>query len=92
MAKNEAWKGLKFPSSRPSPVSVAKHAAGLTAEYVRCRAWPCREVVGVCRDAAVLGLGAASITSLLPRHESGAKGPVLRVGTREERVSLAGRR
>lgn len=87
MAKNEAWKGLKFPSSQPSPVPVAKHTAGLTAEYARCRAWPCREVVGVCRGAAMLRLGAASITSLLPRHESGAKGPVLRVGTHEERVS-----
>lgn len=87
MAKNEAWKGLKFPSSQPSPVPVAKHAAGLTAEYARCRAWPCREVVRVCRGAAMLRLGAASITSLLPRHESGAKGPVLRVGTHEERVS-----
>lgn len=36
------------------------------------------------RGAAVLWLGAASTTSLLPRHESGAKGPVLQVGTHEE--------
>jgi len=85
MARNEAWKGRKFLSSWPSPVPVAKHAAGLAAEYVRCRAWLCREVVGVCRGAAVLRLGAGSITSLA--HEPAAKGPVLRVGTYEEGVS-----
>lgn len=84
MAKNDVWKGLKFPSSLPSPVPVAKQAAGLAAEYAWCRAWLCREVVGVCWGAAVLQPGAASIASLLPWQEPGAKGPVLWIGTHEE--------
>lgn len=73
MAQNEAWQGLKFPSSWLSPVPVAKHTAGLAAE---------------CSVLGCAGLQGCSGWELLPSPPvCHRKDEVLEVGASLERLS-----